>query len=60
MQALMSATGDAARCHRKGGELGTIQPGAYADLLVLKANPLEDIKNTRAIESFFIGGRRLP
>jgi imidazolonepropionase-like amidohydrolase len=60
MQALMSATGDAARCHRKGGELGTIQPGAYADLLVLKANPLEDIKNTRAIESFFIGGRQLP
>jgi imidazolonepropionase-like amidohydrolase len=60
MQALVSATGDAARCHRKAGELGTIQKGAYADLVVLKANPLDDIRNTRTIEAVYVAGRKLP
>lgn len=60
MQALVSATGDAARCHRRNGELGTIENGAMADLVVLSANPLDDIRNTRRIDSVWIGGRRLP
>jgi imidazolonepropionase-like amidohydrolase len=60
MQALMSATGDAAICHRKAGEVGTIQPGAWADLIVLTANPLENIRNTRSIETVYVAGRRLP
>ncbi len=58
MQALVSATGDAARCHQRSGELGTIQAGAVADLVVLTANPLEDIRNTQRIDSVWIGGRR--
>jgi imidazolonepropionase-like amidohydrolase len=33
-------------------------PGAAADLLVLSANPLERIANTRAIDAIYIGGRR--
>jgi imidazolonepropionase-like amidohydrolase len=60
MQAIVSATGDAARCHQRSGEIGTIEPGAIADLLVLDANPLDDIRNTRRIDSVWIGGRRLP
>lgn len=60
MQAIVSATGDAARCHQRSGEIGTIAPGALADLLVLDANPLDDIRNTRRIDSVWIGGRRLP
>lgn len=60
MQALVSAMGDAAHCHQRGGEIGTIQAGALADLLVLGANPLDDIRNTRRIESVWIGGRRIP
>lgn len=60
MQALVSATGDAARCHQRAGEIGTIEPGAFADLLVLAANPLDDIRNTRRIDSVWIGGHRLP
>jgi len=40
-------------------QLGTIQPGKRADLLVLNGNPLTDIKNTRQIHSVWIGGRRL-
>jgi imidazolonepropionase-like amidohydrolase len=33
--------------------------GKQADLLVLNANPLTDIRNTRQIQSVWIAGRRL-
>ncbi len=59
MQALVAATGDAARCHGKQGEVGSIQPGAAADFLIVKGNPLQDIKATRAIQSVWIGGRKV-
>jgi imidazolonepropionase-like amidohydrolase len=59
MQVLVAATGAAAECHGKGAELGSIRPGASADLLVLGANPLENIRNTRQIKSIWIAGRRL-
>ena len=58
MQALVSATGDAARCHQRTGQLGTLAAGAAADLLILSANPLENIRNTRSIEQVWIAGRR--
>ena len=60
MQAIVSATGAAADCHGRSGQFGTIQPGASADLLVLNANPLDDIRNTRQIRSVWIAGRQLP
>ena len=59
MQALVSATGTAAACWGKQGQLGSIARGAAADLLVLNANPLDAITNTRAIDAIYIGGRRL-
>jgi imidazolonepropionase-like amidohydrolase len=59
MQAIVSATGDAARCHQKAGQLGTLAPGAAADLLVLTANPLDNIRNLRAIDQVWIAGRRI-
>jgi imidazolonepropionase-like amidohydrolase len=59
MQTLVAATGGAARVMKLDQQLGTIQPGKRADLLVLNANPLTDIKNTRQIHSVWIGGRRL-
>lgn len=42
-QAIRSATTVAAAVLQKQGELGVIQPGAMADLLVVDGNPLEDI-----------------
>jgi imidazolonepropionase-like amidohydrolase len=60
MQVIVAATGAAADCHGKSGQFGTIQPGASADLLVLSANPLDDIRNTRQIRSIWIAGQRLP
>jgi imidazolonepropionase-like amidohydrolase len=58
MQALVSATGDAARCHRKAAEIGSLAAGAAADLLILNANPLENIRNLRSIESVWINGKK--
>jgi imidazolonepropionase-like amidohydrolase len=59
MQVLVAATGDAARCHGKAGQIGTIEPGAAADFVVLQDNPLQDIKATRTIQSVWIAGRPL-
>jgi imidazolonepropionase-like amidohydrolase len=59
MQTLVAATGNAAKVMRIDGELGTLQPGRRADFVVLTADPLADIKNTRTIESVWIDGRRI-
>jgi imidazolonepropionase-like amidohydrolase len=58
MQAIVSATGDAARCHRRAGQIGTLAPGAVADILIVGANPLENIRNLRTIEQVWIGGKK--
>jgi imidazolonepropionase-like amidohydrolase len=58
MQAIVSATGDAARCHGKTGQFGTLAPGATADLLILNANPLDNIRNTRNIDAIWINGKK--
>ncbi|MFN9087543.1 MAG: amidohydrolase family protein [Gemmatimonadaceae bacterium] len=55
-QALRSATRDAARCLQLDRELGTLEPGKAADLLVLEANPLERMANIRRQHSVWIGG----
>jgi imidazolonepropionase-like amidohydrolase len=60
MQAIVSATGTAAECHGRSGQFGSLEPGASADLLVLDANPLDDIRNTRQIRSVWIAGRQVP
>ena len=60
MQTLVAATGNAAKVMKIDDELGTLQPGKRADLVVLNADPLADIKNTRSIDSVWIDGRRLP
>ena len=60
MQAIVAATGDAARCLRIDGELGTLAAGRWADFIVLGANPLDDIRNTRTVESVRIAGNEVP
>ncbi len=60
MQALVSATSGAAQALNISKEVGTLKKGKLADFLVLSANPLDDIKNTRSIESVWIGGVRVP
>lgn len=58
MQVIVAATGAAAQVS-KLDHVGTIAPGKAADLLVLDANPLQDIRNTRQIHSVWIAGRRM-
>jgi len=59
MKTIVAATGDAARVTKLDKDLGTIQAGKQADLLVLNANPLTDIKITHQIHSVWISGHRL-
>ena len=58
MQAVVAATGGAAKVMKLAG-LGTLQKGNSADLLVLNANPLQQITNMRQIDSVYVAGRRL-
>jgi imidazolonepropionase-like amidohydrolase len=60
MQALVSATGDAARCMGVSDRLGSLEAGKAADFLVLAKNPLDDISATRSIESVWIAGDEVP
>ena len=39
--------------------LGTIEPGKNADLVLLEANPLDDIRNTKRIVAVISEGRLL-
>ena len=58
MQALVAATSRAAE-YMKVGDLGTLAPGKTATFIVLDANPLDDIANTRRIADVYVAGRRL-
>jgi imidazolonepropionase-like amidohydrolase len=59
MQTLVAATSAPARFMHTADQFGTLEPGKWADLLVLDANPLDDIKNTQKIDSVWIAGNRL-
>jgi len=55
---LQAATSQAAAALDLAGEVGTLQAGARADLVVLGADPLRDPKAYRAVRDVFKGGRR--
>lgn len=57
MEALQSATLGPARYLGLDQSLGTVEAGKIADLVLLDANPLEDIKNTRMISAVVLRGR---
>ena len=59
MEALQTATLNPARFLGKENELGTVAQGKMADLVLLEANPLEDIRNTTKINSVVVDGRLL-
>ena len=57
--ALLAATRDAARAigGAPGRQIGTIEAGHYADLVLLGQNPLENLGNLEAVEWVMRGGR---
>jgi imidazolonepropionase-like amidohydrolase len=57
MEALQAATLNPARAMGRESDLGTAEKGKLADLVLLEANPLDDIANTRKIAAVAFGGR---
>jgi imidazolonepropionase-like amidohydrolase len=49
MQAIVAGTRNGASAYHHLAEFGTLEPGKFADLLILDADPLENISNTRKI-----------
>ena len=58
-QALAAATRNPAEFLGATAEWGTVAPGRRADLVLLSANPLRDIRNTTRIDAVALGGRWL-
>ncbi len=56
---IVSASRNAAEFLGVSKDLGTLEKGKWADLIVLSGNPLDDIKNTRTIESVMIAGNTI-
>lgn len=58
-EALQSATKNPPYFFNLQKEIGTIETGKLADLVLLTANPLENISNTRKIDSVILNGKYL-
>jgi imidazolonepropionase-like amidohydrolase len=56
MEAIQAATVVPARVMRLDQDLGTVQVGKIADLIVLDRNPIESISNIRSVERVVAGG----
>ena len=59
IEAIRSATGRAAEALGADDEIGTVEEGKIADLVLLAADPSEDIKNLRTTEIVIVNGRLL-
>ncbi len=56
LEAIHAATGASAEILGAEAELGTIEEGKWADLVILDGDPLADIRNTRRIHAVVKGG----
>ena len=59
MEALRTGTINPARALGLDRDLGSLEPGKLADLVILDANPLENIRNSDKVTMMMIGGRLL-
>jgi imidazolonepropionase-like amidohydrolase len=57
MEALHAATIDGARYLGLDGDLGSIEKGKLADLVVLDQNPLENIRHSESVSLVVLNGR---
>lgn len=55
-EVLRAATIQSARATGVEADLGSIEPGKLADLIVLDKNPLEDIRHSVSVERVMLGG----
>jgi hypothetical protein len=59
MEALQCATRNPARYLGRAVDLGTVEKGKHADLILLDANPVDEIKNTKRIAAVIVRGKLL-
>jgi imidazolonepropionase-like amidohydrolase len=59
MEALEAATIRPAEFFGRSGEMGTVEVGRLADLVLLSRNPLDDIANTRSVQAVVSKGELL-
>src|SRR5260221_2089506 len=59
LQPLQTATVNPAKYLNKEREMGTVEPGKIADLVLLGTNPLEGIQNLRKVRAVVLNGRFL-
>jgi imidazolonepropionase-like amidohydrolase len=58
-QIITAASKSSAEFLGVSNELGTLEAGHWADLIVLGKNPLDNIRNTRTLESVYIAGNKV-
>ena len=56
MQAIQAATTEAAKALRQEGQVGTLRPGAWGDLIAVKSDPLADIRALEHVDAVIKGG----
>jgi len=56
MDVVVAATRTGAWALRRSDDLGTIEPGRVADLILLSANPLDDVRNLSKIDRLMVHG----
>jgi imidazolonepropionase-like amidohydrolase len=59
METIIAGTRNAADNLGKASELGTIEPGKWADIIAVSGDPLKDIRDTRAVKLVIKDGRIL-
>ena len=57
MEILHAATIGSSKTIGRDAEFGSLEPGKFADLIILGKNPLDDIRNTLSIEDVMKDGR---
>jgi Amidohydrolase family len=57
LESIRTATINPARFLNREKELGSVEQGKLADLVLLEANPLDNIQNLRLVQAVFLNGR---
>ena len=56
MKGVLSVTSDAAKALDVDDNVGTLEPGKAADIIVIDGNPAEDINDLWKVDEVFFGG----